>query len=137
MAKVFACPFVGFFISFLVTAILTGGVQNALGLLLASIVCTAGVGLVFWIPVWWLVGAIALSCFSLMDTGNPERKPEPVPNPMDLPNVYALALKAYFSKAVASGMKPDEMMRQLQDNGWKKADIERAYALFISAGSTT
>lgn len=137
MSRFFGRLGLGFLISFLVTAIFAGGVQNALFLLLVSIVCTAGIGLVLWIPVWWFVGAFTLYVWFKSFRGKPALKLEPVPNATELRKVEHLALKAYVDKAMANGMSPDEMTRRLQDNGWQKADIERAYQSFVSHRSTT
>ena len=128
---------VGFLISIPITVILTGGVQDAIGMLLISIVCTAGIGLVFWIPVWWFVGMLALDVVVKAATGKPDQKPTPVPNPTELSSRDSGALKAYVAKAITSGMDADEMTRRLQQNGWQKADIESAYQSSISYISTT
>ena len=116
---------------------LVGGVQNAFGLLLVSIVCTAGVGLVFWIPLWWLIGAFTLDVLLRSVTGIPNWQSEPVPNPTALSQRDYLALKAYVGKAMASGMDSDEMTRHLQQNGWHKSDIESACQSFSFYRSTT
>lgn len=128
---------VGFIISAPITAILAGGVQNAIGLMLVSLVCTAGIGLVFWIPVWLLVGVFTMDVLFKNVNGKPDQKQESVPNPTELPKLDYLALTAYIGKATASGMDLDEITRRLRFNGWQKADIESAYHSFISYKSTT
>jgi hypothetical protein len=123
---------VGFIISIPITVILAGGVQNAFGLMLVSIVCTAGIGLVFWIPVWWLVGVITIDVLFKNVKGKSDQKQESVPNPTELPKLDYLALTAYIGKATASGMDLDEITRRLRFNGWQKTDIETVYQKFIS-----
>ena len=44
-------PLVGAPVTFLFTCIMTGGVDNAVFLVFVSVVCTAGVGLVVWMPL--------------------------------------------------------------------------------------
>ena len=128
----------GFLISIPITSIVAGGVEDAFGLFVISIVCTGGIGLVFWIPVWWLVGALAFLLIGIVwkTEEKSDPKPKPIRNPTKLPSADYLALKAYIAKVMASGMGVEEMTRRLQNNGWKAADIESAYQSFISSKSS-
>lgn len=48
----------------LVTIVLGCVFPNEVGVfILASIVCTGGLGLAIWIPVWWAIGAVISSLF--------------------------------------------------------------------------
>lgn len=131
---------VGFLVSIPITTIIAGGVDNAFGLVFISIICTAGIGLVFWIPVWWIAGWLTLGV--LVATikrilGDSNDETTPVPARRERPSTAYLALTAYIGKAMASGMDVDEMRRRLQQNGWQTADIESAYQNFISSRSKT
>ncbi len=57
---------VGFCICTAVTCVMTGGIEQGFYLLLISIVCTAGVGLGVWIPMWWVSGWLTLLCVGLL-----------------------------------------------------------------------
>lgn len=41
-------------------AIVTGGLMDAVGILFISVVCTLGAGLLFWLPLCWFVGWLAM-----------------------------------------------------------------------------
>ena len=137
MKNFFARLGLGFLISIPVTVILTGGVENAFSLLLLSIVCTAGIGLVFWIPLWWFVGKLALDVVWKTAMGKTDQKPASAGNQTDFSSRNIGALKAYVAKAITSGMEVDEMTRLLQQNGWQQAEIESAYQSCLSPASTT
>jgi hypothetical protein len=128
----------GFLVSIPITTIIAGGVENAFGLMLISIICTAGIGLVFWIPVWWIAGWLTLDVLVATIkkvSGDSDDQATPVPARRERPSTAYLALTAYIHKAIASGMDVDEMRRRLQQNGWQTADIESAYQNFISSRS--
>ena len=133
MINFFTRLLLGFILSIPITTILAGGVENAFGLLVISIVCTAGIGLVFWIPVWWLVGMLTLDVVVRLASGKPA--PQPKPNPTKLAARDYGALQAFIAKAIAMGMDADEITQLLQKNGWPKADIESAYRSCISPSS--
>lgn len=127
---------VGFLISFSITAILSGGLQGAVGLLVISIVCTAGIGLVFWIPVWWFVGFLVLHAIAALSRESSE-EPESKANPTRLSSRDFKALKEFIGESLRSGMAVDEMKRRLEQGGWRKADIEIVYQICLSHLSTT
>lgn len=132
---------VGMLVSFPITCIVAGGVQNGLGLLLTSIVCTAGIGLVAWIPLWWMVGGVTLRALALFSNVNVEAKPDSpstsVPDRRELQASANRALTAFIKQATDTGMEVDEMTRRLQLNGWEAAEIQRAYQSVISSRSKT
>ncbi len=112
---------VGFFVSIPITCLVAGGVQDGLALLLISIVCTAGIGLVAWIPLWWAVGWVTLK---FLGRSTSERHAGEADN--HWPPTHHQALLAYIRKARAIGMDQEEMMRHLESNGWERAEIQRA-----------
>ena len=107
MSRFFGRIGMGFLVSVPITSIITGGVEDAFGLLLMSIVCTAGIGLVFWIPIWWIAGWLTLDVLVgaiKKSSGEPVRKPKPVPNHSELPSTEYLALTAYIGKVMANSV---------------------------------
>ena len=138
MGKFFGRVFVGFFVSIPIVCILAGGAEQGFMLLLFSIVCTAGIGLVFWIPVWALVGGLTLAIIGRF-SGTVEEKPDERHGSGSLPRNkdirHDLALTAYIKQSVATGMDADEMTRRLQLSGWATGEIQSAYQRFISSQS--
>jgi hypothetical protein len=51
---------IGAGVTFLGLVITLGGIEVAAGLLLISIVCTLGVSLVVWLPIFWAIGWLVL-----------------------------------------------------------------------------
>jgi len=125
--KFFVRLLTGCFLSIPITVVLTGGVENALQLVFFSIVCTAGIGLVFWIPAWWFLGMLVHDVVVRAVNGEPNQNSKRVSKPADSQPRDYRALKAYIIKAEMRGMGFDEMMRRLQQSGWEKADIKNAY----------
>ena len=124
---------VGFLVSLPVLCILAGGVENAFGFLLLSIVCTAGIGLVAWILVWWIAGwaTLALLAWGRRTLGDkPIGEASSVSGQGGPASQHASrrdqALTRYIRQAMAAGMDADEMTRRLLQNGWQKAEIQVA-----------
>jgi len=95
-----------------------------------SIVCTAGVGLVFWIPLWWVVGWATLNFIGAL--GFPvggqsaDRKTPVLMGPHR-------ALTSYIRKCEARGVSAEVMSAHMQSLGWGKKEIERAFQHVISS----
>lgn len=154
MGKFFGRVGVGMLVSFPVICILTGGVNEGFLLLLVSIVCTAGIGLVVWIPVWAIVGWVTLAVLGrLFNVNKVAEQPKLKPtrefddhsdrNPTAgarrgrRPFAEVQALKAYVRRAVAEGMDVEEMTRRLRQNGWELEEIQVAYQVFLLTQSET
>lgn len=136
MARFLGRAFVGCFVSIPLVCVLAGGVEQGFMLLFLSIVCTAGIGLVVWIPVWWVVGSLTLAIVSQF-MSNTENKPRArgiaAPFLGQLGLQSDMALMAYIRKATATGMDAEEMTRRLQLNGWPMGEIEIAHQRFNSS----
>ncbi len=138
MGKFFGRVFVGFFVSIPLVCILAGGVEQGFALMFLSIICTAGIGLVFWIPVWALVGGVTLAIFSgsfnkIKERPDATHRSGFLPKNKDIR--HDLALTAYIKQAMETGMEEEKMRRRLQLNGWATGEIQSAYQRFISSQS--
>jgi hypothetical protein len=114
---------VGFCICSVALCIFGGGVQAAFGILALSIVCTAGLGLVFWIPLWWGVGWVTVTVVGAVvesRTTQPAKRGKPVVRRTDG------AIQTYIRKATAAGMNQDLIVDCLQSQGWSAAEIQKA-----------
>ena len=129
--------FVGFFVSIPIVCILAGGVEQGFMVLMLSIICTAGIGLVFWIPVWWIVGAITLALLRLYP-GAADKESAGGIKDQSL-NQWALqrniALTNYVSQARTAGMDAAQITRRLRDNGWRPEEIDIALGDVFSTAS--
>ena len=154
MGKFFGRVGVGMLVSFPVICLLTGGVNEGFELLLVSIVCTAGIGLVVWIPVWAIAGWVTLGVLGRLFNVNkvaeqPKLKPtrefddQSDQNPTvgarrgKRPFAEVRALKAYVMRAMEEGMDVEEMTRRLRQNGWEPEEIQGAHQRFLITQSET
>jgi hypothetical protein len=116
---------IGVPISFLILSGFVGGFSDALAGMALSIICTAGVSLVIWIPIWYLLGFIAISCFEMAIGGtHPERRPSTevrTQTPRDLEVVTN-----YLRLAESSNLSQVEITVRLEEAGWSRAIIDEA-----------
>lgn len=149
MGKFFGRVGVGMLVSLPITCIVAGGVNDGFMLLLASIICTAGIGLVVWIPAWWLLGWGTHALLTLLIAA-PKTAEQPVGQTeqyltpgthhkqhatVEVLALEVLALRAYIKRTMEDGMEVEEMRRRLLSNGWESDEIERALQGYISTRS--
>lgn len=114
-------------------------------LIFLSIVCTLGISLVIWIPLFWLVGYITLSIIYKINpqlnqsslSNDQDINQSPVPNNQSLKNqgvffvnnkqIYALV--DYIKKAQAKGYSDSQIETRLKKNGWSQSEIDQAFQL--------
>ena len=95
-----------------------GGVEEGFGLLLISVVCTAGLGLLVWIPLWWVVGWLTLSVAGInmgkkISTG--------LTSPMERD---ADVVAKYIKDARGQGMGDEDIDKALRLHGWREEFIQ-------------
>ncbi|QPN59864.1 hypothetical protein H8F24_18340 [Synechococcus sp. CBW1002] len=101
--------------------VMTGSVGNAAALLFVSVVCTAGIGGVFWLALALLIGWM----LNLILPG-PLRRPLTLPATGSDPMVTRLT--TYAGRAQQQGMAPERIRRDLARGGWSSVQIEAALA---------
>lgn len=119
----------GFPVSTLLLSLFAGGIQQAFMILLVSIVCTAGIGLVVWIPLWWAVGWLAQTLFGrFRGLGDEEDSPgRPAATAGEEPaSSEDLSLMQFLKRAEARGISRDAIDRALTGAGWSEAEILQA-----------
>ena len=129
MARFFGSCLVGIPISFVFLIIMTGEFNDAFSFLALSIACTAGISLVIWIPVWWVLGRITIAVVKLsveLFGGTSVKQSAPSSTTARSNSQRMLCLAAYIRQAQATGMDAGECTRLLQLNGWKATEIEMA-----------
>ncbi|MCH7685312.1 MAG: hypothetical protein IH899_01290 [Planctomycetes bacterium] len=123
---------IGMPVTFLGLIIFTGGVEDAWMVLVVSVICTAGIGLVVWIPVFWGVGAATLALIGIFVKKKPDGKDEAKGSPPDEAKGTRLdldqtAMTEYMKKAHARGMSHDEISDRLHQQGWSFDVIKSAF----------
>ncbi len=111
-------------VTFLGLIIFSGSVENAGATFFISVICTAGIGLVFWIPLWWFVGWMTLELIGIFMNkryGKEEAAAKHRPLSRD-----EVELTEYIRHAEARGMGDDEIDRLLRRQGFNEYFIQKA-----------
>ena len=114
---------VGIPVTFLGLIIVAGGWENARMVLLLSVVCTYGIGLIVWIGLCWVVGAVTLAIIGIF-VKKPDGKEGAKGTRLDLDQT---AMTEYMKKAHARGMSRDEISDRLHQQGWSFDVIKSAF----------
>lgn len=111
----------------LVLSLIAGGLSNAFYLLFVSIICTAGVGLIFWIPLSYATGSIVLYLVSFLNSKG-RKPPTETEKTASLTN-NEIALINYIKQAIQNGSSQSQTTALLKASGWQDEAIEKAYNL--------
>lgn len=115
---------VGFIVTFLFLCL--NGIGNAISILVFSILCTAGVSLVIWIPLWWLMGWITLAIARAIAKSQPDSSNNVATS---TPNPDRQALLNYIKLARSKGFSDSQISTRLRVEGWNDAEIASAQQL--------
>jgi cell division protein FtsW (lipid II flippase) len=138
---------VGMVVLYILLAIFMLDPGQALLLIAISVICTAGISLIIWIPLAYVVGWGVLALitwitgWSIEPGSSPPAKEEPAQ--AEPGNIAALsqqldqqlkkepaltndqrAVAAYIRKALDKGLSREKIMAKLQDNGWGADSIK-------------
>ena len=114
-----------------ITMVLLAGPDTANSILVLSIVCTAGISLVLWLPLCLVVGlaslALARAAVDLTRRAPASSGAESVPvpdGPVDANRDYDVAIIArYVQKATAANVPRGVIIDRLQRQGWSEREI--------------
>ncbi len=119
-------------VTFCGLAIVAGGVDSAVSILVISTVCTLGAGMFFWVPLAWGVGWLIL--FPVEKAGWFRRdRNEPTSPNLSPPNTPSLttserrAMYKYVRQAIACGFSDEKITERLRNQGWKSEEISLAF----------
>ena len=116
---------VGFPVLFLLLSIGTGDVGMAISLIAASIICTAGFGLLIWIPLSVMAGGAILAFAHYLSekvapqSTNRGTKTNTVSN-------HQRALIDYLTQTIRMDMSEKDVTELLKNKGWAEKDISEA-----------
>lgn len=119
---------IGFAAIFLVLLAFTG--PAAFALVAASIICTAGVGLVVWIPLSYGVGSLIVAIYQSMNNRNQSSlNVDGTEGPkLEVISNDQRAVINYILLARGRGFKDDDTFANLKVNGWPEQIIRDCYA---------
>lgn len=142
--RIFGNLVVGFWsslsVGFLATLLAGLIFQDLLPFMAATIICTLGIGLVFWIPVWWLVGflltvPLKLIVLKLQSDEEAARQQAAKAKKNKLIADAETQLVDYIRRKMASGGdKRDALIKQLKGVGWNDAEIANAFQRVAATG---
>jgi hypothetical protein len=134
---------VGMVVLYILLAIFMLDPGQALLLIAISVICTAGISLVIWIPLAYFVGWGVLALFARItgktidfDSTTPPAEGEPAQ--VQSENIAALsqqlnkepgltndqqAIASYIRKALEKGLGHDKIIENLRNNGWSTDSI--------------
>jgi hypothetical protein len=106
------------------------GPQNAGTLLLLSVICTFGLSLIIWLPIFWIVGYVTLTIADLINQrrnrGSSHTGLESIPSSQSIDS-NAIALSSYIQRSRLQGASDTQIITRLQDKGWTEAEIQHAF----------
>jgi hypothetical protein len=121
---------------------MAGDVTTAFAILLFSIICTAGISLILWLPLWYGVGYLTVALFRLLvrafggQTSSPAAPPQqplaqaaPAGEQGQALSRDQIAITTYIKKARAKGLNRESISKALQANGWKVESINQGFQL--------
>ena len=139
--KTLQAAFVGFLVSSVALIFIAGGPDNAVQIVGLSIICTFGAGLLFWVPLWIIVGYTVLLMIKGLgiaffggSAAEKDLKPEGEPDAHDdLEEVEApvtspshAAILEYVTRAKQAGMAENVLIDRLRTKGWNADEIYSA-----------
>lgn len=120
----------GAVVTFVLLSVFTGGFNQAFALILVSVVCTGGIGLALWIPLWWAVGIMSywvLEALQVIKSKNLTEISEKVKISKE-----ELALNNYIYSARQQRLTDLQIKNLLLSKGWKENDINSALSSNIN-----
>jgi len=137
--KTLLAAFVGFLVSSFALIFIAGGPEYAIQIVVLSIICTFGAGLLFWVPLWIAVGYTVLLMIKGMGMaffGGVENDMEPEGEPDDHEDLEIIeapmispsypALLQYIKRAKQAGMPENVLIDRLKTKGWNGDEIYKA-----------
>lgn len=131
---------IGFVLVFLILALFIGSLSDTFSLILLSVICTAGISLILWLPIWYGTGYLCLSlvrlvlkAFGVSLPGASTTPRQPV-TPATTSGDQAQGLSRdqtavinYIQKAKAKGLNREFITKALLANGWRHDNINAAF----------
>lgn len=108
--------------------LVTLGSEATLSLLFFSVLCTLGIGLIFWVGAAFILGFLVLSLLDALIGGRRQVRSS---GEETSPDSSTLALMGYLHRSVRAGASLSEISPKLQHHGWSEAEIQAAYQRIV------
>ncbi len=117
---------IGMIATFVGLAIGFFDLANAAAFMILSIVCTAGISLVVWIPIWWVVGRfIQWVVASLSSSKDSCDKGPAESQPSRRLQDHEKAISTFIQKARAAKLCEADIGNRLLAAGWTAEEVDR------------
>ena len=133
---------VGFVTLYLIMAIGMADFTSAGLLMFASIICTAGLGLIIWFPLSWLTGFVVIYLFnSIRRKSFLPPKQDSLSGSIDgmvtapIVSNDVLAIAQYIAKSRQRGASDSQITNRLKWTGWTDRDIGLAFSYLNNSSS--
>ena len=94
---------------------------------LLTIVCTGGVGLIGWLPAWWIIGHIVVFISDKLTSRDATVEREET-TADSAETGTGMLLADYISKQLLRGeLERHEITQKLVQQGWSQDDVDSAY----------
>lgn len=119
-------------ITFISLALISGGFQPALQIIQISIICTAGISLVVWIPLCWFVGWVAIKMIenasgrTLIPYDSMEIRSDALRQQNISLTPQNISLIDYIEKGIKQGWSESQITSRLRAQGWEDEEIAEA-----------
>ena len=134
---------IGIVVSFIfLTVFMEGDIATAFAILVFSIICTAGISLILWLPIWYGVGYLTVALGRLLvrafggQSSSPAAPPQqplaqaaPTGEEGQALSRDQIAITNYIKKAKAKGLNRESINKALQTNGWTTDSINQGFQL--------
>ncbi len=134
---------VGSGVLYLALSISMGSLADAGVMIFASIICTAGVGLIIWLPCCWVTGFLVLYLINSIRRKSFLPTSEVVVSstslnaePTAVMSNDILAIAQYITKSRNKGASDSQISNRLKWTGWTEKDIEMAFTYLSSIPAT-
>ena len=90
------------------------------GFLVISVICTFGVALLIWLPVFWVIGSIVISLFNLFFNSDGKKETKSL-------DQKQMVFIQYIQRERAAGVSDQQISLAFKDVGWTDSDIQAAF----------
>lgn len=119
---------IGFCVTFITLAIVSGSLSVPFLLIGGSIACTLGIALIVWIPIFWLAGRAFLAGLALFGVARGTQGTRPAERDL-------VAIVRYIRRCRSEGTHDDQITMRLREQGWTYIEIDRAFQLLPNSSN--
>ena len=107
-------------------------ISSLINVFIISVICTLGISLVFWIPLFWIIGYFVLEVFGLFNRsfGNRDDAGERGTGDRSVARSVQTdtqAIVRYINQSRGYGVSDQQIATRLRSKGWLDSEINHAF----------